>query len=109
MNADKILTIVSLLVAILAVFVALDYWALILVLLGLLSGFMNSESDPVQRMVLQVAAIGLPVEANQLDAIPVIGGYVNSIIDNIAIAISGMVIANFILAMVDRIKPASGD
>ena len=27
MNADKILTIVSLLVAILAVFVALDYWA----------------------------------------------------------------------------------
>ena len=109
MNADKILTIVSLLVAILAVFVALDYWALILVLLGLLSGFMNSESDPVQRMVLLVAAIGLPVAANQLDAIPVIGGYVNSIIDNIAIAISGMVIANFIMAMVDRVKPASGD
>ena len=108
MNADKILTIVSLLVAILAVFVALDYWALILVLLGLLSGFMNSESDPVQRMVLLVAAIGLPVAANQLDAIPVIGGYVNSIIDNIAIAISGMVIANFIMAMVDRVKPASG-
>ena len=109
MNADKILTIVSLLVAILAVFVALDYWALILVLLGLLSGFMNSESDPVQRMVLLVASIGLPVVANQLDAIPVVGGYVNSIIDNIAIAISGMVIANFIMAMVDRVKPASGD
>ena len=109
MNADKILTIVSLLVAILAVFVALDYWALILVLLGLLSGFMNSESDPVQRMVLLVAAIGLPVVANQLDAIQVVGGYVNSIIDNIAIAISGMVIANFIMAMVDRVKPASGD
>ena len=47
--------------------------------------------------------------ANQLDAIPVVGGYVNSIIDNIAIAISGMVIANFIMAMVDRVKPASGD
>ena len=109
MNADKILTIVSLLVAILAVFVALDYWALILVLLGLLSGFMNSESDPVQRMVLLVAAIGLPVVANYLDAIPLVGGYVNSIIDNIAIAISGMVIANFIMAMVDRVKPASGD
>ena len=109
MNADKILTIVSLLVAILAVFVALDYWSTILVLLGLLSGFMNSESDPVQRMVLLVAAIGLPVVANQLDTIPVIGGYVNSIIDNIAIAISGMVIANFIMAMVDRVKPASGD
>ena len=70
---------------------------------------MNSESDPVQRMVLLLAAIGLLVVANQLDAIPVIGGYFNSIIDNIAIAISGMVIANFIMAMVDRVKPASGD
>ena len=109
MNADKILTIVSLLVAILAVFVALDYWALILVLLGLLSGFMNSESDPVQRMVLLVAAIGLPVVANQLDAIPMIGGCGNSIIDNIARAISGMVIANFIIAMVDRVKSVSSD
>ena len=70
---------------------------------------MNSESDPVQRMVLLVAAIGSLVVANQLDAIPLVGGYVNSIIDNIAIAISGMVIANFIMAMVDRVKPASGD
>ena len=67
---------------------------------------MNSESDPVQRMVLLVAAIGLLVVANQLDVIPVVGGYVNSIIDNIAIAISGMVIANFIMAMADLVKPA---
>ena len=67
---------------------------------------MNSESDPVQRMVLLVAAIALLVIANQLDGIPVVGGHVNSIIDNIAIAISGMVIANFIMAMADLVKPA---
>ena len=67
---------------------------------------MNSESDPVQRMVLLVAAIGLLVVANRLDVIPIVGGYVNSIIDNIAIAISSMVIANFIMAMADLVKPA---
>ena len=67
---------------------------------------MNSESDPVQRMVLLVAAIGLLVVANQLDVIPVVGGYVNSIIYNIGIAISGLVIANFIMAMADLVKPA---
>ena len=109
MNADKILTIVSLLVATLAVFVALDYWALILVLLGLLSGFMNSESDPVQRMVLLVAAIALLVVANQLDGIRVVGGHVNSIIDNIAIPISGSVIPNLIMTMADLVKPAIGN
>ena len=109
MNADKILTIVSVLVAILAVFVTLDYWALILVWLRFLPGFMNSESDPVQRMVLLVAAIGLLVVANRLDVIPIVGGYVNSIIDNIAIAISSMVIANFIMAMADLVKAAIGN
>ena len=44
--------------------------------------------------------------ANQQDGIPVVGGHVNSIIDNIAIAISGMVIANFIMAIADLVKPA---
>ena len=70
---------------------------------------MNSESDPVQRMVLLVAAIGLLVVANQLDVIPVVGEYVNSIIDNIAIAISGMAIANVFMAMADLVKPAIGN
>tara|TARA_A100001011_G_scaffold389222_1_gene470308 strand:+ start:873 stop:1202 length:330 start_codon:yes stop_codon:yes gene_type:complete len=81
--------------------VAFDYWTLILVLLGLVSGFMNSEIDPVRRMILLIAAIGLPVVAKQLNATPVVRGYVSSITDIIVIAISGIVIFNFIMVIVD--------
>ena len=80
---------------------AFDYWTLILVLLGLVSGFMNSEIDPVRRMILLIASIGLPVVANQLNATPIVRGYVSSIINNIVIAISGIVIFNFTMVIVD--------
>tara|TARA_A100000164_G_C21503101_1_gene583429 strand:+ start:372 stop:644 length:273 start_codon:yes stop_codon:yes gene_type:complete len=68
---------------------------------------MNSEIDPVRRMILLVAAIGLPVVANQLDATSVVRGYVSSIMNNIVIAIFGVVIFNFIMVIVDRVKPSS--
>ena len=85
------------------------YWALRLMLLGLVSGFTNSEIDPVRRMILLGAVIGLPVVANQLNATPVVREHVSSIINNIVIAISGIVIFNFIMAIVDKVKPASVD
>lgn len=107
MTSDKIIVGVALIAAILAVFVpGFAYWALVLLVLGLVYGFMHTETDLVRQMAYTVAALGLPIVANQLDAIPVAGGYLNSIIDMFAIAIAGNVIANFVMDMVARIKPA---
>jgi hypothetical protein len=50
----------------------------------------------------------MPTVANQLDAIPTIGAPLNSIIDNIAVMIAGMVVANFLLAVKDSVM-ASGE
>lgn len=108
MSSDRIIVLVALIVAILSVFVdAFQYWALVLLALGLLHGFMHTEEDMVRQMVYIVAAIGLPVVANQLDAIPVAGGYLNSIIDNFAIAIAGTAVANFVMDLKNRIVPSS--
>ena len=109
MSSDRILMILMTAVAILAVVPAVpggEYAALILVGLGLISGFMNPEDDLLTRLVLIVVAVALPTIANSLDAIPVVGVFVNSILDNVAVAIAGIVVANVLLQIYARLMPA---
>ncbi|MCS5569717.1 MAG: hypothetical protein NZ768_05305 [Pseudomonadales bacterium] len=109
MSSDRILMILMTAVAILAVVPAVpggEYAALILVGLGLISGFMNPEDDLLTRLALIVVAVALPTVANSLDAIPVVGGFVNSILDNVAVAIAGIVVANVLLQIYGRLMPA---
>ena len=109
MGFNQILTIVGLFISIVAVFFAelAAYSGLLLVIFGLVSGFVSPIADLTGRMAYTVAAVAIPVVANSLDVIPGIGVHLNAIIDNIAIMIAGMVIANFLLAVKDSILPSS--
>lgn len=109
MSMNRILTILGLLVAIVAVFVALEWWALILVALGLLSGFIAPLSDMASRTGYTVAAVAMPMIADTLDAIPVAGSYLNAIIDNVAVVIAGIVIANFLLVIGSQVIESDSD
>jgi hypothetical protein len=109
MSMNRILAILGLLGAVVAVFVALQWWALILVALGLLSGFMGPLSDMASRTAYTVAAVAMPMIADTLDAIPVVGGYLNGIIDNIAVFLAGIVIANFLLVIASQILGSESD
>ena len=97
------ITILGILVAILAVFVEQigAHAGLALVVLGLISGFMNPVADMAGRMAYTVAAVAMPTVANSMDAIPAVGAPLNAIIDNIAVMLAGMVVANFLLAVKD--------
>ena len=79
---DRILTVIAVRLAIVTAFIVLEWWALILVLLGLLNGFLLPLVDMAARTAHTVAAIALSTLANTLDAIPVAGPYLNAIIDN---------------------------
>ena len=114
MGFNQILTIVGLLISIVAVFFAelAAYSGLLLVIFGLVNGFVSPIADLTGRMAYNFAAVtipvvAIPVVANSLDAIPGIGRHLNAIIDNIAIMLAGMVIANFLLAVKDSILPSS--
>tara|TARA_B100000809_G_scaffold85951_1_gene84362 strand:- start:28 stop:390 length:363 start_codon:yes stop_codon:yes gene_type:complete len=85
---------------------AVAYAPLALVGLGLISGFMNPEDDLLTRVAYIAVAVALPIVANSLDAIPVVGGFVNSILDNIAVAVAGIVVANMLLQIYARLMPA---
>jgi len=109
MNSNQILTGVILLVAILATFMAdvFAYWALALVVLGLINGFMNPLPDMMARMAYTVAVIAIPEIANGLDAIPMIGAPINGIIDQLMLGVGGAVIANYLLVIKDQLMPGA--
>ena len=106
MNSNQILLILSIVVALGATVVpdVMPYWPLALIVLGLVNGFMNPMADAATRVAYTVAAIAIPTLADGLDAIPVAGAYLNSIIDNLMVAVAGAVIANFILVVINQVK-----
>jgi len=106
MNSNQIIVILSLVVALAATIVpdVMAYWPLALIALGIVNGFMNPAADATTRMAYTVAAVAIPVIANGLDAIPRVGMYLNTMVDNFMLAVGGMVIANFILVIIDQVK-----
>jgi|TARA_B110000196_G_scaffold277140_1_gene255517 hypothetical protein len=106
MSFNQIMPALGILVAIISAFVPLEWWPLILVLIGLVHGFGGQEKDPVIVVSVVLAAFAFPTIADNLNAIPMIGAYLNTIIDQFAIAIGGYAIALLALDMKNRIMPA---
>ena len=107
MNLEKYLIALMLLVALIAAIVEVPYSSLALLALGLGSGFMNSIDDIMERTAYLLVAIAAPAVSDNLDLIPAVGTYLNSIIDGIAIAAAGIWIASFSTALVSRVMPDS--
>ncbi|HIL85474.1 MAG TPA: hypothetical protein EYG52_18430 [Pseudomonadales bacterium] len=106
MSFNQIMPALGILVAIISAFVPLEWWPLILLLVGLVHGFGGQEKDPVIIVSVVLAAIAFPTIADSLNAIPMIGAHLDTIIDNFAIAIGGYAIALLVLDLKDRIMPA---
>ena len=82
------------------------YFALVLVLLGLVWGFMQPMEDASARVVAYVLAAALPRIADNLDVIPVIGAYADGFLDQIAVFIAGAAIANLLIVMGKGLRDA---
>ena len=106
-----ILRWVPLAIAVIATFApdSFAYFALVLVVLGLISGFMNPIGDVATRVAYYVLAAALPTIADRLDVIPAIGGYLNGILDNFAVVIAGVAIANVCVVVYNSLMAARGD
>ena len=98
----------SVLVAVIAA-VAPDvfaYFPLVLVLLGLVLGFLKPMEDVSARVAFYVLAAVLPGIANNLDVVPVIGAYANGFLDQFAVVIAGWAIANLFTVLVKGLRDA---
>ena len=99
----------SVLVAVIAAAVAPDvfaYFPLVLVLLGLVAGFMRPIEDVPTRVLYYVLAAALPSIADNLDAVPGIGAYANGFLDQFAVVIAGWAIANLFTVLVKGLRDA---
>ena len=101
----------SVVVAVAATFApdAFGYYALVLVVLGLVMGFTNPIEDVATRVAMYVLAVLLPQIADNLDVIPVAGEYANGILSQFALVIAGIAIANFCLVLINGLMAAGDD
>jgi len=106
MSFNRIFPALAILVAIISAFVALEWWPLILLVMGLVFGFVVQEKDQAQVLMVIVLAVALPTIADSLNAIPMIGAHLDTIFTHLAILIGGHAIANLVLGLKDMIMPA---
>ena len=106
MSFNRIFPALAILVAIISAFVALAWWPLILLVMGLVFGFVVQQKDQTQVLTVIVLAVALPTIADSLNAIPMIGAHLDTIFTHLAILIGGHAIANLVLGLKDMIMPA---
>lgn len=101
MSPVKIIHIVALAVAVIAVFVPIPYVALIMVVLGLAYGFMGVNSD--QRVLYLVFAVALAQVSGALGSIPAVGGYITDIFTNLSSIVNAAAFAVILTMIQERV------
>jgi hypothetical protein len=108
MNKERTYLLAMIAVALLAsipqIPVDMKVWGLILVLVGLVGGVMLKYDDVVQRLLIYVVAVTLPMFADSLDYIPAVGSWVNGLLDNMAIGVQGLAVGVFAMGLMARIR-----
>jgi hypothetical protein len=85
---------------------AFAYFPLVLVVLGLVAGFTRPIEDVSTRVAYYVLAAMLPYIADNLDVVPTIGTYASGFLDQLAVFIAGVAIANVFVVLVKGLQNA---
>ena len=105
MNIDRIAPLLTIIVALLATFIANEWWALALLVIGLVHGGMSPVKEHASQAAIIVSALAFPTLANNLDVIPAVGTYLNTIVDNVSIGIAGYALATLVMEVKSRVMP----
>ena len=122
--SQKALLLVSVVVAAVATLLpdTFAYYALVLLLLGLVMGIANPIEDVATRVAMYVLAVFLPIIADAggdpargtpndgvLMDIPVAGPFLHGFLVNFALVIAGVAIASFLLTLYKGLMAAGND
>ncbi|MCS5586978.1 MAG: hypothetical protein NZ697_00630 [Porticoccaceae bacterium] len=102
MGALKIVQLLSIAVAVVGAFVAIPEAALVMVVLGLVSGYMADEANKGNRTNFLVYAVALGVVSGAAGDLPAIGGYISDIMANMSTIVSAAALAVIINAIKDQ-------
>jgi len=108
MNQERIyiiaLVVLALLASIEQIPVDAQIWGALLVIVGIVGGVMVNYPEIVQRLVIYVLSVTLPMFDDALDNIWVVGTWINMLLDNMAIGIQGMAVGLFVMALISRLQ-----
>jgi hypothetical protein len=79
-------------------------WGMILVVVGVIGGVMVNYEDVMQRLVVYVVAVAMPIFSDSLTVIPTVGPWLNTLLDNIAMGIQGMAVGLVAMGLFARAK-----
>ncbi len=98
------LVVLALLATIPQIPVEAQIWGALLAIVGIVGGVMVNYPEIVQRLVIYVLAVTLPMFDDVLDNIWVVGPWINALLDNMAMGIQGMAVGLFVMALVARLQ-----
>jgi len=102
MGALKIVQLLSIAVAVVGAFVAIPEAALVMVVLGLVSGYMADEANKGNRTNFLVYAVALGVVSGAAGDLPAIGGYISDIMANMSTIVNAAALAVILNAIKDQ-------
>ena len=101
MDTIKIIRLAALAVAVIAAFVPFEYWALIMIVLGLAIGIMGVPEE--RRMIFMITAVTLGAVAGSLGEIPVAGEHLTAILTNVSTIINAGALAVILMIIKDGV------
>ncbi|MDJ0906684.1 MAG: hypothetical protein QNI96_11740 [Woeseiaceae bacterium] len=108
MNQERIYVIALLAIGLLAsipqIPVGANIWGMILVVVGIVGGVMVNYSDMMQRLMVYVVAVAMPIFSDALNVLPTVGPWLNTLLDNVATGIQGMAIGLVVMGLLARAK-----
>jgi hypothetical protein len=108
MNQERLYVIALLAVGLLAsipqIPVDAKIWGTILVVVGIVGGVMVNYDDMMQRLMIYVVAVAMPIFSDALTVIPTVGPWLNTLLDNIAMGIQGMAVGLVVMGLLARAK-----
>lgn len=102
MNAQKIVGLIAILLAIVGAFVTIPYAAAILLILGL---FVGLSIIPDHHVRVMVSALVLASLSHTFDAIPQLGSYLATILSSIGVFAAGGALMIILRNIYARFKP----
>ena len=102
MDLPKGIRLVTVVFAVVAGLVAIPMAAMIIAILGLVTGYFVEED---RRMGVMVLALTLATVHGALGAIPGIGGYLSDILASLSGAASAAACTVIVMQVIDRVQP----
>ena len=103
MSPLKVVRLLTLAIAVIGAFVAIPEAALVMILIGVALGFLSDQADKDNRTFFLIFAIALASMSGAVDGLPVIGGYVTAILDNLSDIVSAAAVAVILMVIKDRV------